>query len=135
MRLFLGLGLRNIERLYRAEREVIEHGLVREEIKQLEHKADAREGLAVVLGEIYFLPVYIKLAAVGSFQPVQAADEGALTGTGRPDDADHLALLNVQGHIVHGLDAAEGLFKMHSVNHSEPASSPVSAQSAKWSSS
>src|SRR5690606_29824721 len=60
-------------------------------------------------------------AAVRLLEPVDRADERRLAGTGLPDDAVDLALLDVRGDVVERADVAsrgaEGLGHIHEVDH------------------
>src|SRR5690606_42033742 len=59
-------------------------------------------------------------AAVRLLEPVDRADERRLAGTGLPDDAVDLALLDVRGDVVERADVAsrgaEGLGHIHEVD-------------------
>ncbi|GIO56148.1 hypothetical protein J21TS7_44660 [Paenibacillus cineris] len=50
--------------------------------------------------------VYVELARRDFFQPIDAAEQGALAGTGRPDDHDHFALFDPKVDILEDMKAA-----------------------------
>ena len=116
----------------RAQRQVLQHGLVGEQVEQLEHEADVGQILGGVLGEVHQLIVDVQLAAVGDLQAVQAADEGGFAGAGGTDDADDFPFMDVQRHVVHGLYVSEMFAQMNGFNHFRPASFPVCARSRRW---
>src|SRR3954447_21011096 len=106
----LGLGLRLLADLDRAERHVLEHRLVREEVEALEHHADvaAQPGqLLALLGQQ--LPVDGDLAGVDPLEPVDRAAQRRLARPGRADDDDHLAAVDEQVDVLEDVELAEPL--------------------------
>ena len=75
--------------LDRAERDVVEHGLVREQVERLEHHADlaAQPGQRPALGG-QRLAVEEDRAGIDRLQPVDRPAQRGLARTGRADD-DH----------------------------------------------
>src|SRR5581483_11268811 len=100
--------------------DVLERRLVREEVEALEDHPDLRplpgDALLRVLDELVaLLAVADQLAVHGDPAPVHllevvdAADERRLAGPGRADDADGLALPDVEGDALQHLEPAEAL--------------------------
>ena len=63
--------------------------------------------------------VHLDPAAVDLLEVVDAADEGRLAGAGRPDDADRLALRDLERDALQHLEPAEALVDVLGV-HDEP---------------
>jgi hypothetical protein len=87
--------------------QVIQHGLVGEQVEMLEHHAH----LLPVQGEVHLLagdvhPVEDDGAGGGRFQQVQAPQECALAAAGGPDHRDDVALVHVHRDAVQRLDVA-----------------------------
>ena len=89
---FLGLGLGGAAHPDRGQRAVLQDGQMREQVEVLEHHADFAPHLVhrlEVVGQ--FDAVDDDLAFLMLLEPVDAADERRLAGTGRSGDDDALA--------------------------------------------
>jgi hypothetical protein len=91
-----------------SEADVAGHGARLQQVEVLEHHADA---LALLLqcpgGRVVRSTPQPARCPVGPFQQVDAADQRALAGAGAADDAEDLAGLHVEGHLVRASVAAE----------------------------
>ncbi|MDT4853426.1 hypothetical protein FQZ97_876910 [compost metagenome] len=101
----LALDLRHVH----AEGNVLSHGHVREKCIVLEHEADAAVAHRYV-GRI--LIAEIDVAAIGEFEARDHPQDRRLAGTGRTEQRNKLAALNLQGDV---LDGAEGLESLDDV--------------------
>ena len=93
-----------------AERHVLEHRLVREEVERLEHHAD----VGAQLGERGALfgqrdAVDRDRAGIDRLEPVDGPAEGRLARTRRPDDDDDLAAIDDRVDVVEHVQVAEVL--------------------------
>ena len=95
------------QNLRRAQQEVLQHVQMREELVALEHHPDPlpqkipRQRLARNL-----LAVELNDAALDRLQAVERAQKRRLSAAGRPDDDDHFAAGDVEGHPVKGREIA-----------------------------
>src|SRR6266508_2586726 len=106
----LGLGLWGPAGLDGAEGDVVQHGLVREQVEGLEHHAD----VGPQPGELFTLlgqgrPVDLDRAAVDRLEPVDAAAQGRLPRPGRADHDDDLAGFHREVDVVEHMELTEGL--------------------------
>ncbi len=104
---FLGLLFRRAADPDRAERQVLEHGEVREQVEVLEHHADLAANfldLFQVVGQLN--AVDDDLALLMLFQAVDAADQGRLAGPGRAADDDAFAGFDVQVDVFEDMEFA-----------------------------
>ena len=104
--------------------DVLQGAHVRPQVEMLEHHRQARAhalqlagvgGLqrAVAAGhQLQLLAVEQDLAGVRLFQQVDAAQEGALAGTARADDADHVARFRCQRDALEHLVATVALVQV-----------------------
>ena len=91
--LFLGFRAGHLPDPDRAEHHVLQHVQVREHVHLLEHHPDlGAHGAQVRPACEDILPVHVYVAGVGLLEPVQAAQEGALSAAGRADQGDDVAL-------------------------------------------
>ena len=91
---------------------VVQHVFVVEQVKALEHHADAlAQAVQVGVQVRQVLAAEPDVAAVRLLQQVQAAKQRGLAGAGGADDAHHLALLHVQVDALEDLQGAKGLFQ------------------------
>ena len=101
---FFGLLLGHLADPHRRQRQVLQHGQVREQVELLEHHADflahVVDGLDIV-GELD--AVHRQVALLVLFEPVDAADQGGLARARRAADDDALAFgdgqVNVAQHM------------------------------------
>ena len=94
----------------RCERDVVEHGQVREQVELLEHHARLPADVldvAEVVGELD--AVDDDATRVVLFEPVDAPDHRRLAGTGRTDDNDHLLAADLHVDVAQRLERAEEL--------------------------
>jgi hypothetical protein len=100
-RALLGFLLRHLADPHRRQRQVLEHGEVREQVELLEHHAhvlaDRFDRLDVV-GQLDALDG--ELAFLVLLEPVDAADHRRLARSRRPADDDPLALLHLQVDVA-----------------------------------
>ena len=87
--------------------EVLEHGLVLEELGVLEGAGDTALGHPVHRQPRDVLPGEGHGARVDIVETADEVEDGGLAGAVRADDAEDLALLHVEGQVPHGVDAAE----------------------------
>ena len=97
----LHLVLRALLHLGGGQQDVIQHGQVREQLVALEHHADALAQLGQVLAAVgdRFI-AQPDAAALGGFQTIQTAQQGALAAAGRADHHDDLAGLDGKADVV-----------------------------------
>ena len=103
----LGLALGLLAHPDRRQRQVLQHGQVREQVEVLEHHADVAADL------VDLLQVVGKLGAVDDdaallvlLQAVDAADHGRLAGARRPADHDALAFGDAQVDVAQHVEIA-----------------------------
>ena len=84
------------------ERDVLEHGLVRQQLEVLEHAADvaAQVGHAPVAHGGQVLVRDVDVALRGLHLSDEHADERGLAGAGMAHEEDELARVDLQGYIV-----------------------------------
>jgi hypothetical protein len=98
--------------------EVAQHRHVREQVELLEDHPDARPQLVDVrVGVGDLLALDEDLPARRGLEHVDAAQEGRLPGPGRTDDADHLAVRDVEVDALEHLVVAEVLVEVLDVDH------------------
>ena len=102
-----------MEQVAGGHRNVFQHCLVRKEVERLEHHPHFLPHLmdGVALCQNVF-SVHINAAARGSVQQVQAAKQRALARTGRADDGDNLAAVDVGIDIFQHLKVSVALLHM-----------------------
>ncbi len=95
------------------QREVLGDAQVREEVELLEDHADAAAyGVDVDVGVGHLGAADEDLALGGLLQQVDAAQQGRLAGTGGADDADDLALADLQVDAAQDVVVPEGLVQV-----------------------
>ena len=102
------LGLRDALDL-EAERDVVDHGAVREQAEVLEDHRDrvpAELEQLVAVGGDHVAAVDLDRPCGRLDQPDQRADERRLAGAGKAHDDEHLARVDVDRDIADGGDAA-----------------------------
>ena len=95
------------------DREVAQHGQVREQVERLEHHPDAGPDLVDVdvrVGDLDALDE--DLPRRRGLEQVHAAQQRGLAGAGGPDDADHLAVVDVEVDALEHLVGAEVLVQL-----------------------
>ena len=103
----LRLGGRQPLHLGRRQRDVLQHRHVREEVEGLEDHAHlGAEPREVHVGRGDALAVHQDLALLDGLEPIDAADEGALAGAGRPAHHDDLAPRHRQAHVIEHVEGA-----------------------------
>lgn len=108
----LGLGLAALALLHleRAEEDVVQHVHVGKQVIALEHHADLLAYLAPVGGRVQQLAAgKAQVTALGAFQAVEAAQQGALAAAAGAEDDDHLARRHAQVDVAQHLLRAEEL--------------------------
>jgi hypothetical protein len=92
------------------QRDVVGHGLGRQQVEVLEDHPDllAKAPQAVGVQRSDFFAIHLDLAATGLFQTVDQAQQGAFTGTRMANQAKHLAVLDAQAGGVQGGDILTG---------------------------
>src|SRR5207253_3070266 len=92
-----------------ADHHVLEHGHGREQMDRLEGPGDAEPGDVVRLEAEDVMSVERDVSGVGVVEPGDHVEERGLPRSVRTDDADDLALLDVQVQLGQGGQAAEAL--------------------------
>ncbi len=106
----LRLRLREPERLPRPERDVVEHGHVREEVEGLEDDPDpAPDAFDVDAGAVISVAAHDDPARVDRLEQVHAAQERRLAGARGADEADDLVLVEREIDPAQHLELAERL--------------------------
>lgn len=85
--------------LLQAEGDVLRHGHVREQCVRLEHHVD-RPLVGRHIGDVYAIEENAPFG--GPFEAGEHAQQGGFARTGTTEQGEDLALLDFQGHIVHG---------------------------------
>ena len=89
----------------------------------MEHHADVRAQFVDVGFRIKHVRAFDEnMAFVRDFKPIQAADERAFAGAGRPDHDNHFAGINMRGDILqrpHVMRKMERFGNMLHVNHED----------------
>jgi hypothetical protein len=107
---FLCLLFRHLAHPDRREREILQHGQMREQVEMLEHHADLAADLVdalQVVGELDTVDHDAALLVL--LQAVDAADHGGLAGARGPADHDALALGHAQVDVAQHVEIAEPL--------------------------
>ena len=114
--------------------DVLEHGVVGEQVEILEHLSKAGANLLQLAGRridqpAVFLPCgapveVAQLAAIHGFQQRGAAQQRGLARAGRPDDGDHLPLIHREADVGEHRDAAELLAAVIDFENPHVVSSP-----------
>ena len=109
-RLLLGLRLLQLAHVARRERDVVEHGQVREQVELLEHHPGLTAHLLDVADVARELdPVDDDPSAVVLLEPVDAADHRRLPRARRPDHDHDLLARDAQVDVVQRLEVTEEL--------------------------
>ena len=103
-----------------SEHDVLECGVLREQIERLEHHAEVQTVLAnlcIALGGMVgsveqCLAVYDDLTLIRGFEKIQAAQQRGLARAGRADDGKRLAALQCKTDVFKHLGRAEVLIKV-----------------------
>ena len=109
----LGGRDRASEHLAWGERDVVEDGHVGKQVEGLEHDPHLPPNTVDVHpppGDL--LVLQHDPAAVDRLEQVHAPQERRLAGPGRPDEADHLVLADVEVDAAEHLEPAEGLVQV-----------------------
>ena len=96
----------------RAERDVLEHGHVGDQLDVLERARDAAPDDALRRRLLDPLPLRRDLAAVGGQHAGDQVEHRALAGAVRTDQRDDLGRADVERHVVDGNHAAELLARL-----------------------
>ena len=98
--------------------QILQHRHVREEVEVLKHHshsgADGRRLLFADIDAVLHQrrAFNYDIAAVGALEIDKAAQHGAFSGAGRPDDRDGLALVDGEGNAVEHAQLTKALFKI-----------------------
>ena len=107
---FSAAALGVLAHLDRAERDVLEDRLVREEVEGLEDHADVSPQLGELLALLgQRLPVDGDRPGLHGLEPVDRATEGGLARSRRPDDDDDLTLADGEVDVLEHVEVAEVL--------------------------
>lgn len=113
--------------VFEGKRHVVRRGPAREQARRLEDGADTSSRLAKPGGSErgQILTVDDHLPRRRALEQIEAAGERALTGTGRADDGEDLALLHPEPHLVEdgrriGGTDAEHLGQIDGLDHRNP---------------
>ncbi|EOD70532.1 6-pyruvoyl-tetrahydropterin synthase [Amycolatopsis vancoresmycina DSM 44592] len=111
-------GLRGLADLHRREHDVLDDGLVREQVERLEHHADVgpQRGQCLALGGQRDA-VDGDLARVDRLQPVDRPAQGRLAGARRPEHHDDLAARHLQRDLPEHVQVAEVLVHGGRLDH------------------
>ncbi len=103
----LGVLLRHLAHPDRRQRQVLQHGQMREQVEVLEHHADVAAHLVDLLDVVGQLDAVDHDAALlVLLEPVDAADHGRFAGARRPADHDALALGDPQVDVAQHVEIA-----------------------------
>ena len=83
-------------RLHRGKHNILQYRHVREEIEPLEYHADFLADIVDTLGIIHTDAIDDDFSCRRLFQIIDAAENRALAGSGRPDDDDNFLILDCQ---------------------------------------
>jgi len=100
------------------QHDILQHGVVREEVEELEHHTDLFTNLVDVrlpVGEMD--TVNPDIATINRFQVVDTAQQRALAGAARPDDDHHLTAPHAQANTPHCLYDPKGLVDVLQDDH------------------
>ena len=108
-----GLLLAHAPDLDRREGHVFEHGQVRVQVELLEDHAHlGAQGVHVHFRGVDARPFKEDVPLLDRLQTVQATDERALAGPGRPADDQHLALLDGEVDVLEHMQVTVMLFNV-----------------------
>ena len=111
-RVRLRLDSRGPQHLAWGERDVVEHGHVREEVERLEHDADPPpDAIDVHVGSRDVVAFDDDAPGVDRLDQVDAAQQRGLAGARRADEADDLVLIDRQVQATQDLEVAERLLE------------------------
>ena len=113
---FLALDEAELRRL-RAEDDVVEHGEHVDELEVLVHHADAERGGIIGVVDLDGLAVFADLARLRLIQAEEHAHERGFAGAVFTEQGVDLALFELQGDVVVGLDARELLGDVKHFDH------------------
>ena len=113
---FLALNEAELRRL-RAEDDVVEHGEHVDELEVLVHHADAERGGIIGVVDLDGLAVFADLARLRLVQAEEHAHERGFAGAVFTEQGVDLALFELQGDVVVGLDARELLGDVKHFDH------------------
>src|SRR5690625_3823204 len=114
----IGFGLRLLAYLDRAERDVLEDRLVREQVERLEDHPDVGAQLGECLALLrQLVTVDGDTAVVDRLQAIDRAAQRRLTRAGRADHDDDLAGCDVQVHIAEYVEVCEPLLDIVHRHH------------------
>ena len=99
---------------------ILQSGVLREQIKTLEHHAKPQTVFADLLfGEFQvcfrienLFPIYANGAVIGRLQKVQATQQGGLAGTRRADDGKRLTFFQGKRDVRQNFHSAKGLLNV-----------------------
>ena len=97
-----------LQHQHRRHHDVLHRRLVREQIILLEHHADPlakRQLVEIRVGQVD--AANLDYAALNVVQRIDAADQGGLARSRRPDDTDNLALHYIERHALQHLQVAK----------------------------
>ena len=125
VRRLTGLIFRQPSELHGRERDILRDGEMREQVEMLEnHSHPAPDAVDIAVRNL--LAVNQHLTGIRCFEPVQAAEEGALPGARGPDDTYFLAAGDGDGEVVKDDLPAVLLTEMSDFDHFGEASVPSS---------
>ena len=113
---FLALDETELRRL-RAEDDVVEHGEHVDELEVLVHHADAERGGIIGVVDLDGLAVFADLARLRLVQAEEHAHERGFAGAVFTEQGVDLALFELQGDVVVGLDTGELLGDVKHFDH------------------
>ena len=113
---FLALDEAKLRRL-RAEDDVVEHGEHVDELEVLVHHADAERGGIIGVVDLDGLAVFADLARLRLVQAEEHAHERGFAGAVFTEQGVDLALFELQGDVVVGLDTGELLGDVKHFDH------------------
>ena len=100
-----------MEQLTGGEDDILQHGLMGEEIEILEHHAHfpAHQVHGIAFGQD--IPAFhVDFSAAGALQQIQAAEQSTLARTGGADDGDNLSAMDIGIEILEYVQVVIALF-------------------------